>query len=269
MLPNIAGFGRKAVPMAKNGPVFCPDPPRAMADQRLSSLDIRVLMAISVHDRFSKNGVGCTASHTRLANLVGCHLKSLSRSIKTLAECGYVGGRANPLNPKSRCYFVIYNEMDEAILKSVKGNEPVTHIGNEAATDATPTGNQLATPLVTNSFRIGNQLEKNAQSIQGDAGYNIFSETVRDHVETEEIDPVETAPVGAKGAFERENGRSVGAILAMIERGIKEPGRTTFPDWWQTYLDDCISDRGSLEYGSPEYGRAFRLAETLAGRAAA
>ncbi|WP_292197606.1 helix-turn-helix domain-containing protein [Mesorhizobium sp.] len=248
--------------MAKS-PVFCPDPPRAMADQRLSALDLRVMMAIAVHDRFSKNGVGCTASHTRLANLVGCHLKSLSRSIKTLAECGYVGGRANPLNPKSRCYFVIYNEMDEAILKSVKGNQPVTYTGNEPVTSEPPTGNQFATPQVTNSFRIGNHLEKNAPSIQGDAGYNIFSETVRDLVETREIDPVETAPVGAKGALEKEPGKSVGAILAMIERGIKEPGRTKFPDWWQGYLDELVSDGGSLEYGTPEYGRAFRLSEEL------
>lgn len=140
--------------MSKNGPVFCPDPPRAMADQRLSSLDIRVLMAISFHDRFSKNGVGCTAGHGRLASLVGCHLKSLSRSIKTLAECGYVGGRANPLNPKSRCYFVIYNSTDEAIMKTVKGNQPVTYTGNEAATYSAPIGNQF----VPESGGIGNRL---------------------------------------------------------------------------------------------------------------
>ncbi|RWG47686.1 MAG: helix-turn-helix domain-containing protein [Mesorhizobium sp.] len=254
------------MPMAK-GPVFSPDPARLIADQNLTALDIRVLMAIAVHDRFSKNGIGCTASHTRLASLVGCHLKSLSRSIRTLAERGYIGGRANPLNPKSRCYYVVYNDMDEAILKSVKGNQPVTYTGNEPVTNQAPTGNQFATPQVTNSFHIGNQLQKNAQSIQGDAGYNIFSETVRDLVETREIDPAEAAspavPPSDKGN-ERANSVSIGAMLAMIERG-KKAGQIKNLKQWFDWLDGLVGDRGTLDQLDANYWRACRLFEEIGG----
>ena len=101
--------------------IFSPTPPRAIGDERLSALDLRVLMAIAVHDRMSKNGIGCTAGHGRLAALVRYDIKSLSRSNRTLGECGYVGCRANPLNPRSRPYFVIYNEFDNTYLSVVKG----------------------------------------------------------------------------------------------------------------------------------------------------
>ncbi|WP_181173044.1 helix-turn-helix domain-containing protein [Mesorhizobium sp. B2-7-3] len=252
--------------MAKGGPVFSPDPARTMADQHLSALDIRVLMAISVHDRFSKNGIGCTASHTRLANLVGCHLKSLSRSIRTLAERGYIGGRANPLNPKARCYFVIYNEWDEAILKAVKGsNQSVTSPGNEAVTSDDPMGNKLATRWVTNSFRMGNRVEKNAQSNQEDASYNILSEALRDPVETVEIYPVETAsstlaPSKGRGN-ERANSASVGAILAMLERSMKVGFDRPTAQRWFDYLDGIVVVQDDRD--DPNFGRAQRLYEEL------
>ncbi|WP_181166497.1 helix-turn-helix domain-containing protein [Mesorhizobium sp. B2-4-18] len=251
--------------MAKGGPVFSPDPARAMADQHLTAQDIRVLMAIAAHDRFSKNGIGCTASHTRLANLVGCHLKSLSRSIRTLAERGYIGGRANPLNPQARCYFVIYNEWDEAILKAVKGNQVVTPTGNEAVTSDDPTGNKLATPWVTNSFRMGNRVEKSAQSNQEDASYNILSEALRDPVETVEIYPVETAsstqaPPKRRGN-ERANSASVGAILAMLERSMKAGFDRPTAQRWFDYLDAIVVVQDDRD--DPNFGRAQRLYEEL------
>jgi hypothetical protein len=103
-------------------------PSRAMADGRLSALDLRVLMAIAAHDRLQANGVGCYASHSRLAALVGCHLKSLSRSMTTLAKCGYITGRANPLNQRTRIYNVVYTEFDTAFLKGAGGEKQVTSL---------------------------------------------------------------------------------------------------------------------------------------------
>ena len=59
---------------------FAPLPARAMADEALAALDIRVLACLAAHDRFGANGIGCYASHLRLSGLVKCHLKSLACS---------------------------------------------------------------------------------------------------------------------------------------------------------------------------------------------
>ncbi|MES0127915.1 hypothetical protein [Mesorhizobium sp. M0029] len=250
--------------MAKNdGRLFCPDPPRAMADQRLTSLDLRVMMAISIHDRMSTNGIGCTAGHGRLAGLVGCHLKSLSRSIRTLAECGYIGGRANPLNPKSRCYFVIYSEMDEAILKTVKGNQPVTYTGNQPVTSTARMGNRS----VPKNDPIGNQLSENAEQLQGDGLYNILGEALIDPVETVIIDPVETASSTQapfeKGARNAVSTVSVGAMLAMAERSMKNGAEKPRLSYWFDWLDGLVGDHASLDNNDPNYGRARRLFEEI------
>jgi hypothetical protein len=238
-------------------PVFAPIPARAIGDERLSALDLRVMMAIAVHDRMSKNGVGCTAGHGRLAGLVGCHLKSLSRSIRTLAECSYVGARANPLNPRSRSYFVIYNEFDNTYLNAAKGNEAVTY---PEPTDE-PIGNQVATPQVTNSFQIGNQLSENAQSDQGDSVYNIFSEAERNPVETVIRNPVETAPISQnkkKRAWEGEASKRVGADLATLERGMKD-GKYDLESSRQ-FLAGLFT---TLSYDDPNYHWALRLLERV------
>ncbi|MEQ1952492.1 hypothetical protein [Mesorhizobium sp. CN2-181] len=144
--------------MAEGKPTFAAIPARCIGDERLAALDLRVLAAIAMHDRFSKNGVGCTIGHGKLAAKLNCHLKSLSRSIRTLAECGYVGGRDNPLNPKYRAYFVIYNEFDEHFTKAPTGNELVTPTGSETVTSNASRGNQL----VPESAARGNQLLENA-----------------------------------------------------------------------------------------------------------
>ena len=107
-----------------------------MADENLTALDMRVLMALAVHDRFGANGIGCFASHPRLAGLVGCHPKSLSRSLRVLAELSYIEGNPHPMNKRLRVYRVVYTAEDSAIMKGKIGNEPVT--------DGDPKGNETA-----------------------------------------------------------------------------------------------------------------------------
>jgi hypothetical protein len=168
-----------------------------------------------------------------------------------------VGERANPLNPKSRCYFVVYNDFDAAYVNAAKGNEAVTH--------PQPTGNQAATPQVTNSFRIGNQLSENAQSEQGDSSYNIFSEAVRDPVETEIRDPVETASLSRRGLGKAGRAESVGALLAMLERDLKNGKSLTA--MWVRYLESLCGENASLDVNEPNYHRAQRLLEGYADAA--
>ncbi len=131
--------------MSDNSVTFAPLPARAIADHGLSALDLRVLAALAVHDRFGANGIGCFASHPRLAKLVGCHLKSLSRSLSELTKLGYIEAKPQPLNKRLRVYRVIYSAADRAIMKGKIGNGPVTNVspkGNEAVPEAAPIGNR-------------------------------------------------------------------------------------------------------------------------------
>jgi len=149
---------------AKRAEIFAPIPARAMADEALSALDLRVLAALAAHDRFGANGIGCYASHKRLAALVRCHLKSLSRSLRTLAEHGYIDAAPHPLNKRTRVYRVRYTGADEAVMKE--------RIGNEPATDNEPIGNET----VPENGAIGNRDFQESEQYQGDAGENIFCE---------------------------------------------------------------------------------------------
>jgi len=115
-------------------PLYAPIPARAIGDDNLSSLDLRVLAVIAAHDRLGANGVGCYANHNRLAEIVGCHLKSLSRSLRNLGEGGYIEVAPHPLNRRLRVYRVLYNDRDHAIMKASRtaiGSSPVTNAGNQ------------------------------------------------------------------------------------------------------------------------------------------
>jgi DNA-binding MarR family transcriptional regulator len=153
---------------------FAPVPARAMPDDTLTALDLRVLMVLAAHDRFGANGIGCYASHPRLAGLVKCHLKSLSRCLRVLAEGGYVEAAPHPLNRRLRVYRVIYTEADRAVIAN--------RIGNESVTDRDAIGNELA----PETGAIGNRDFQEAEEYQGDAGLNILGEAYKISRETVE-----------------------------------------------------------------------------------
>lgn len=225
--------------MKADKPVYAPLPARAMAADKLSALDLRVLMAIAAHDRLGANGIGCWASHTRLAQLVGCHLKSLSRSIADLVQGGWITAKQHPVNGRLRVYQVRYTEMDAAMLKQVSK-------GNETATYPEPIGNQTAPEIAS----IGNQSKKIAERIQEDAECNIFSETGIYPVETGGRYPVETA------SRKPANGKSLGALLGMCQREIAANRNLKKH---VEYLEDLVGDGAQLDPGSELYGWAERL----------
>jgi DNA-binding MarR family transcriptional regulator len=78
--------------MAGTKPPFAPIPLRASRDNSLTALDLRVLMCICYHDRFSisRGSAGCFATNQRLAEQAACTVTSLSRSIGRLVERAYV-----------------------------------------------------------------------------------------------------------------------------------------------------------------------------------
>jgi hypothetical protein len=225
-------------------PTYAPLPARVIGDKTLTGEELRVLAALAVHDRLGANGMGCYASHSRLAALVGCHEKSLSRSLSTLATRGYISASRHPLNARLRVYKVLYSDEDATSLKS---------IGNRPATYDEPTGNKPA----TENPQIGNKPNPETQQKQQDESANILGEAIRYPAEA-----VNRSRESAPRAEKREN---VGGKLAMLERGFKagkfskrEIAEEVLP-WLQGLIE------GELDYSSPEFGRAFRLFEDLGG----
>lgn len=176
-------------------PMFAPSPARAIGAANLSSVDLRVLMAVAAHDRLGANGIGCFASHTRLAQLVGCHIKSLSRSLAILVEARFISASRIGRQP---VYKVIYNDFDTAFIKS---------IGNKSATER---HNTLGNEFVLIGDAIGNKVFGKGEQDQRLADDNILGETLSN--KSRET----TSKRGNEGS-----GPGAGAMLAMLERSIK------------------------------------------------
>lgn len=255
---------------------FAPMPARAIGDQRLSAVDLRVLMAIAAHDQFQRNGAGCYASHKRLSELVGCHGKSVSRSISILAKAGYLTARTNPLNNKTRIYNVVYRQFDDDYMAQGKGNRPVTddgHIGNDLATDhwdqlsSNPPsiGNQSATQsddigneLVPENGPIGNKDFSNNELNQIVAEGKISCETIIYPEESEKRYSAEA------GAFEKktQTARNAAPMLGLIERSLQSSSNHHEIPRWIRWIDEQI-DQGFISPKSEEYPRAILLIEIM------
>ncbi|KQT96968.1 helix-turn-helix domain-containing protein [Rhizobium sp. Leaf453] len=246
---------------------FAPIPARAMGDETLTALDLRVLIVVAAHDRFGGNGIGCYAGHKRLAALAQCHLKSLSRSLAALAQAGYITGRENPLNRKTRIYQVVYSEQDTLYMKSCeapKGNKiatDVTEIGNEPATDHDMIGNELATQTAftgnqtaPKTSRIGNHSNSKTVSNHEDAEGNISCEAVINHREADERYPAEAARPS-------ERDISDGETLSKIERIMRT--KKLIPQDNITLNDLLAEINERAEPSSQEWGRSNRLMEEL------
>ena len=126
-------------------PTFAPVPMRAWRDKSLTALHLRVLGAISCHDRLNSNGQGCWASNKRLAEVAGCHEKSIPRAISKLIERGYVRNlEAKPGKQRSRVRFltIVYTDEDGEMFRPVEKSTP------EPAPE-TPEGNRAVTLKVT------------------------------------------------------------------------------------------------------------------------
>ncbi|WP_145915802.1 helix-turn-helix domain-containing protein [Labrenzia sp. CP4] len=238
----------------KEKPIYSPVPARAIGDDRLSALDLRVLMVIASHDRLGANKTGCYASHKRLSGLVQCHLKSLSRSLRTLGESGYIEGRPHPLNKKLRVYSVLYTPADREILGSKKAE-----IGNEAVTQYDEIGNEIA----TNDNPIGNRDFCEPEQYQEVAEVNILCEAYNISCETVGIHSAETAPIQERDypiPSKAVTGENPGGTLAILERALVRGEPIDQPKWYE-YLETLMSEIDDIN--DPVYGRAYRLCEEI------
>lgn len=237
--------------MAENKATFAPVPARAVGDKRLSAADLRTLMAISLHDRMGRNGTGCYASATRLATIAECNIKALSRSIRTLAECGYLIGKKNPLSPRSYVYSVVFNDLDAGFAKPDIGSKSATHPAETGSNPATETAD------------IGNSDFEESEQNQSDADDKISCETINTFREPVNKfgEPASNAEDAKKVAGKKGDPKSVGAILAMLERWMKfDPSK--LDSGWLAYLDKLCGADPELDINDPNYHRAQRLYET-------
>ncbi|RVC80212.1 helix-turn-helix domain-containing protein [Mesorhizobium sp. M4A.F.Ca.ET.022.05.2.1] len=182
-------------------PIYSPVPARVMGAENLTSLDLRVLMAIGYHDRLGANGTGCFASPKRLAQLVGAHTNSVSRSITTLNGFGYISVKPNPMDGRQRIYKVIYTEFDATYTKQIGnrgGYQSLGEIGNISVSEIPRS--------VTENGQIGNRVSENIVRDQRLADENILEDKNKINISRE---------AGPEGP---ENPPSVAAMLSMIER---------------------------------------------------
>ena len=118
---------------------FTPIPTRAMTDRRLAERHWRTLAVVAAHDRLGKNGVGCWASHRRLATLVGCDYARLSSNLTDLASWGYIERSVHPLNKRLRVYKVLYTPEDAAVMKGI-GSGNSSPDGKQSSSDSLRNG---------------------------------------------------------------------------------------------------------------------------------
>lgn len=182
-----------------SNPQYAPYPLRALRDQRLTGLHLRVLGVIAAHDRLNKNGQGCRAGNKRLAELSGCHLKSLSPAIKALAELGYIEADTNPLNRRSRIYTVIYTDEDAESF----GFRKPARIARQGCDQEMPQQGEIGNHQPTQNPAIGNH--QPTQTI--DNPLNSGRNTNRIYSVKQKIDFVETKEISCKNAGFSEGAR--------------------------------------------------------------
>lgn len=229
---------------AAGKPVYAALPARAMVDRRLSERHLRTLAVVAAHDRFAKNGIGCYASHERLAEMIGCNYARLSSNLTDLGNCGYIERVPHPLNKRLRVYRVIYNEQDAQVMKSITNSSP---IGKVLPSDSLPIGEgDRPDSLPVQSAKY--------QETIGLSNVNIFRETGIDEAEAFEKIPLNGAGEKKGASKKAEN---IGFELAKFERALQAGAHKNLNlNRWESFLREVID---STEYDDPNHGRAERL----------
>jgi len=92
---------------------FTPVPLEALSDRELKLTDLRVLGRIAYHDRFGRNGMGCTASYTSIGKALGIERASVSRSVRKLCDAGYILADVDPEDRRRVQLWVNYEIVDQ------------------------------------------------------------------------------------------------------------------------------------------------------------
>lgn len=200
------------------------------------------MSVIAAHDRMGANGVGCYATHERLAELAACEYHSLSRTLKLLGELGYVERLKHPLNGRLRVYRVIYNKQDAAWFKHATVSTAANNGDATVSEDANEDGLIVSKPNEEAS-------DSNKESV-----LNILGETSNTSCETGNTFS-ETASLPRRVASETKREVDAGEVLARTERALKVGAIPPFRQW-QQYCENLLD---TTEYENPFYHWAERL----------
>lgn len=222
--------------------MFSALPMRAMRDKRLNAEHFRVLMVVAFHDRFGRNGTGCYAGNKKMAEEADCNIKSLSRTLRELAEWGYITAKVNPLNKKTRIYNVAYAEPENGSRFATN----VGSIGNSPATCADENGNNFADEVPQIGSKDFDEDEQNQRPAEG----NISCEAITNHGETYKTYSGEPAP-------RIERTLSNGELMARIERKLKTESLSTYI--LQIFAKQVSEILEGADASSKEYGQSERL----------
>lgn len=114
--------------------IFSTIPVRAIGDDRLSALDLRALVAISIFDGMSQiktNKPGCYASAATLAAMLKVDITSFSRSLSRLAKLGYILRERQQSDRRRQTLRVIFIEDDSWQSGQLSGAELVDDADND------------------------------------------------------------------------------------------------------------------------------------------
>jgi DNA-binding MarR family transcriptional regulator len=223
---------------------FAPLPPRAIGDQELTGLHLRVLACIALHDRMSgtrKTGQGCWAGNQTLARECGCNYNNLFTAIAHLAKHGYITRDPHPINKRLRVYRVIYNDDDLTLLKCA---------------DCSPTGEALPR-------QSGRTVRPNFENAERDQSLQTveYIPLKREDIPLKgEINSSEDAPPSGGARLPDGNGNKLGAKLAAFERVLRSGEEIPNLEAWADLLEK-INEGGELN--DPNAQRAGRLLDDV------
>ena len=95
--------------------IFTTVPSVAIGDTRLTALDLRVLMVVSIHDGMSipkGTGAGCFASYAKLAKLVRTDITNFSKAVSKLAKSGYLTREPQQMDRRRFTLRVLFDQAD-------------------------------------------------------------------------------------------------------------------------------------------------------------
>ena len=233
-----------------------PLPLRAIYDERLAGLDIRVLAAIAAHDRMSlhrEQGMGCTASHGTLAAEIGCNYINLGKSIKKLGDCGYVE-RHKPTFGDNRGH--VYRVPAE--LYAVAESESFGKRGKTGATASSPRSvGQTANPL----FKVvcPDPPKNHAETVTSLEQYISLSD-VRYSAEAEEHTHLKVRAAEAPRGVPSEYETNVVGKLAQFEREFRRnPAQCGNLHGWHAWLTGTYDEAEEPAIQA----RAMRMIEAI------
>ncbi len=100
-------------------------PMNAIGDPRMTLHRFKVLAAVASYDRFTKNGMGCTAGLKGLAKATGLYGSDVSVAVNDLVEMGYLIRERSPLDRRRMTLRVVY-EGGEIV--SASSNQPADEV---------------------------------------------------------------------------------------------------------------------------------------------